>query len=55
LGDESTTRIVRRGRVQLTLQDGRKITLPNVLHIPSLEINLVSFSKMSDAGVHTMF
>jgi hypothetical protein len=26
-----------------------------VLHIPSLETNLISVNKMSDAGVHTMF
>jgi hypothetical protein len=26
-----------------------------VLHIPGLERNLISVSKMSDAGVHTLF
>jgi hypothetical protein len=26
-----------------------------VLHIPSLEINLIYVSKMSDVGVHTLF
>jgi hypothetical protein len=26
-----------------------------VLHIPGLEINLISFSKMSDDGVHSLF
>jgi hypothetical protein len=26
-----------------------------VLHIPSLERNLIYVSKMSDAGVHTLF
>jgi hypothetical protein len=26
-----------------------------VLHIPSLERNLISVSKMTDAGVHTLF
>jgi hypothetical protein len=36
-------------------KDGRKRTLPSVLHIPGLEINLISVSKMSDAGVHTLF
>ena len=29
--------------------------LPSVLHISGLERNLISVSKMSDAGVHTMF
>jgi hypothetical protein len=55
LGDDSTTKIVGRGRVRLILQDGRKRTLPGVLHIPGLERNLISVSKMSDVGVHTLF
>jgi hypothetical protein len=55
LGDDSTNIIFRRGRVRLILQDGRKRTLPGVLHISSLEINLISINKMSDVGVHTMF
>ena len=55
LGDDLTTRIVRQGRVRLTLQDRRKRTLPDVLHILSLERNLISISNMSDAGVHTLF
>jgi hypothetical protein len=55
LGDDSTTKIVGRGRVRLILQDGRSRTLPGVLHIPGLERNLISVSKMSDAWVHTLF
>jgi hypothetical protein len=55
LGDDSTTKIVGRGRVRLTLQDGRSRTLPGVLHILGLERNLIYVSKMSDAGVHTLF
>jgi hypothetical protein len=39
----------------MTLHDGRKITLPGVLHIPSLERNLIYVSKMIDAHVHTLF
>jgi hypothetical protein len=55
LGDESTTKIVGRGRVLMILQDGWKRTLPGVLHILGLERNLISVSKMSDVGVHTIF
>jgi hypothetical protein len=55
LGDDSITKIVGRGRVRLILQDGRKRTLVVVLHIPGLARNLISVSKMSDAGVHTLF
>jgi hypothetical protein len=36
-------------------EDGRSRTLLGVIHIPSLERNLIFVSKMSDAGVHTPF
>jgi hypothetical protein len=37
------------------LQDGRSRTLPSVLHMPGLAINLIYVSKMTDVGVHTLF
>jgi hypothetical protein len=49
LGDDSTTKIIKQGRVPLILQDDRKRTLPGVLHILGLERNLIYVSKMSDA------
>jgi hypothetical protein len=36
LGDESTTKIMVRGRVKFLLKYGRIRTLPGVLHIPKL-------------------
>jgi hypothetical protein len=53
LGDDSTT--IGRGKVKLRLIDGRIRTLPGVLHIPGLEINMIFVSKMDDAGVKTIF
>jgi hypothetical protein len=55
LGDDSTTKILGRGRVKLLLNDGRIITLPGVLHIPKLARRLISVSKLSDVGVKTIF
>jgi hypothetical protein len=55
LGDDSTTKILGRGRVKLLLNDGRIRTLPRVLHIPKLARSLISVSKLSDAGVKTVF
>jgi hypothetical protein len=55
LEDDSTTKFVGQGRVCLTLQNGRKITLLGVLHIMGLERNLIYVNKMSDACVHTLF
>jgi hypothetical protein len=51
LGDDSTTKIMGRGRVKLLLKDGRIRTLPGVLHIPKLARSLISVSKLDDAGV----
>jgi hypothetical protein len=55
LGDDSTTKILGRGRVKLLLKYGRIRTLLGVLHIPKLAKSLISISKMDDAGVDTVF
>jgi len=55
LGDDSPKKIMGRGRVKLLLNDGRIRTLPGVLHIPGLAKNLISVSKMADAGVKIVF
>ena len=55
LVDDSTTKILGRGRVKLLLKYGRIRTLPGVLHIPKLARSLISISKMEDAGVDTVF
>jgi hypothetical protein len=39
----------------LRLIYGRIRTLPSVLHIPGLARNLISVSKMDDAGIKTIF
>ena len=55
MGDNLPTKIVKQGKVQLLLRDGRKITLLSVLHNPRLARNITFFNGMSDAGVHTIF
>eukprot|EP00253_Pinus_taeda_P004569 PITA_04569 len=55
LGDDRKARIIGRGKVKLKLQGGRVRTLPGVLHIPALARNLISVSKLDDAGVKTVF
>jgi hypothetical protein len=55
LGDDSTTKIMGRGRVKLLLKYGRIRTLPWVLHIPKLARSLIYVSKLDDAGVNTVF
>ena len=55
LGDDRKAKIIGRGKVKMTLQGERIRTLPGVLHIPALARNLISVSKMDDAGVKTVF
>jgi hypothetical protein len=55
LGDDSTTKIIGRGKVKLKLMGGRIRTLFGVLHIPTLAKNLIYVRKMDDADVKTMF
>jgi hypothetical protein len=55
LGDYWTTRIIGRGKFKLRLIDGRIRTIPGVLHIQGLDINLISVSKMDNAGVKKIF
>jgi hypothetical protein len=55
LGDDSTNRIIGRGKVNLRLIYGRIRTLPGVIHIPSLARNLIYVRKMDNAGVKTIF
>jgi hypothetical protein len=55
LGNDSTTRIIGKGRVKLRLVDGRIRTLPGVLHIPGMARNLIYVRKMEDAGVNFFF
>jgi len=55
LGDDRKARIIGHGKVKLKLQGGRVRTLLGVLHIPALARNLISISKLDDAGVKTVF
>ena len=55
LGDDSIKRIIGRGKVKLRLIYGRIRTLPGVFHIPGLDRNLISISKMDDAGIKPIF
>jgi hypothetical protein len=55
LGDDSTAKIIRHGRVKLLLKYGRIRTLPGVLHIPKLAKSLIYVRKLDDVGVDTIF
>ena len=52
LGDNSVLDIVGRGSICVKFSDGRIRRFDGVLHIPGLARNLLSVSKLIDAGVH---
>jgi hypothetical protein len=54
-GNDSTAKIIGRGRVKSRLIYGRIRTLPSVMHIPGLARNLISMRKMDDVWVKTIF
>eukprot|EP00253_Pinus_taeda_P011136 PITA_11136 len=55
LWDDRKARIVGGRKVKLKLQGGKVRALPGVLHIPALARNLISVSKLDDAGVKIEF
>ena len=55
LEDDSTTKIIRCGRVILFLKHERIRTLPRVLYILDLARNLICVSKLGDASVQYVF
>jgi hypothetical protein len=55
LGDESSKKIIGRGKVKLRLINGRIRTLLGVLHIPRLAIKFIYVRKMKNAWVKIVF
>jgi hypothetical protein len=55
LGDDSTTKIIGRGKFKMRLIDRRIRTLSGVIHIPGFARNLIYVRKMDDAGVKPIF
>eukprot|EP00253_Pinus_taeda_P021650 PITA_21650 len=55
LGDVRKARIFSRRKVKMKLRGGRVRTLLSVLHIPALAKNLISISRLDDAGVKKVF
>ena len=54
LRDDSLASIIGHGRVKMKLKDGRIRTLPGVLHIPNITINLICIRNMDVRSVKTV-
>jgi len=55
LGDYRTTLVLEKGKVLLKLTSGKTLTLKNVLHVPSVRVNLISVALLGKAGVKVSF
>ena len=55
LGDSRTTPVLGKGKVLLKLTSGKTLALSNVLHVPSIIVNLISIALLSKVGVKVSF
>jgi len=55
LGDSRTTHILGKGKFLLKLAFGKTLALSDVLHVPSIRVNLISVALLSKFGVKVSF
>ena len=55
LGDSRTTSVVGKGKVLLKLTSGKTLALSDVLHVPSIRVNLISVALLGKVGVKLSF
>jgi len=55
LDDSRTTHVQGKGKVLLKLTFGKTLALNDVLHVPSIRINLISVALLSKVGVKVSF
>jgi len=55
LGDSRTTLVLGKGKFLLKLTSGKTIALSDVLHVPSIRVNLISIALLGKVGVKVSF
>jgi len=55
LGDSRTTSVLEKGKVLLKLTSGKTLALSDVLHVPSIRVNLISVVLLGKVGVKVSF
>ncbi|XP_068483448.1 uncharacterized protein [Phaseolus vulgaris] len=55
LGDSRTTPVLGKGKILLKLTSGKTLVLSDVLHVPSIRVNLISVTLLSKVGVKVSF
>jgi len=55
LDDSRTTPVLGKGKVLLKLTYGKILALSDVLHVPSIRVNLISVALLGKVGVKLLF
>ena len=55
MGNHVTSKIVGIGEVTLVSENGNKLVLKEVRHVPDMRLNLISVSKLDEAGMINQF
>ena len=55
LGDSRTSSVIGKGKVLLKLTSGKTLALSDVLHVPSIRVNLISVALLGKVGVKVSF
>ncbi|WVZ15791.1 hypothetical protein V8G54_013357 [Vigna mungo] len=55
MGNHVTSKIVGIGEVTLMTENGNKLVLKEVRHVPEMRLNLISVGKLDDAGMNNQF
>ncbi|WVZ01079.1 hypothetical protein V8G54_027148 [Vigna mungo] len=55
MGNHVTSKIVGIGEVTLTTENGTRLVLKEVRHVPEMRLNLISVGKLDDAGMNNQF
>ncbi|WVZ17355.1 hypothetical protein V8G54_010337 [Vigna mungo] len=55
MGNHVTSKIVGIREVTLTIENGTRLVLKEVRHVPEMRLNLISVGKLDDAGMNNQF
>ena len=55
MGNGNRTRVAGEGDVYLETENGTRLALKNVKHIPDIRLNLISTGKLDDEGFKNTF
>ena len=55
MGNEDSSKVAGKGDVCLETENGTRLVLKDVRHIPDMRLNLISVGKLDDEGYYNTF